>query len=224
MADAPDPKSIVCFGDSLTWGFDPAAGKDFRRFGFTERWTRRLQSELGSGYHVIEEGLNGRTTVFDDPVLGGMSGLADLPNVLASHMPVDLLVVMLGSNDLKRRFALTADEIARALGRVLAVAATSTCGPDGKAPEILVLVPPPVGNVEATFVGLWFDGDASREASRQLRETYPPVAEAYGAHCFDTATVVAPGAIDGLHLDADQLQPLAEALAKVIRDIIGADG
>jgi len=220
MANAANPKSIVCFGDSLTWGFDPAAGKDFRRFGFTERWTRRLQTELGEGYHVIEEGLSGRTTVFDDPVLGGMSAVNDLPNVLRTHMPVDLVAIMLGSNDLKRRFALTADEIARGLGRVLAAAKTSGCGPDGAAPEILVLVPPLVGTIEATFIGLWFDGDGSRAASQQLRETYPPIAAEFGAHCFDTATVVEPGTIDGLHLDADQLQPLAEALAKVIRDIL----
>ncbi|MEM7443064.1 MAG: GDSL-type esterase/lipase family protein [Pseudomonadota bacterium] len=224
MADADNPKTVVCFGDSITWGFDPSEGANFVRFGFAERWTRRLQTELGNGYHVIEEGLSGRTAVFDDPVLGGMSGLADLPNTLKTHMPVDLLVIMLGSNDLKRRFAITADEIARALGRVVEAAATSTCGPEGKAPKILVLVPPNVGEIEKTFIGTWFDGDTARTASRQLSETYPPIAAAFGAECFDMSKIVGPGKIDGLHLDADQLEPFAMALAPVVRRLLKPDG
>jgi len=71
-----DPKTVLCFGDSLTWGFDPRGGERFVRCGFAERWTRRLQAELGSSYYVIEEGLNGRMTVFDDLVIRGVFGAA----------------------------------------------------------------------------------------------------------------------------------------------------
>lgn len=111
-----DPKTVLCFGDSLTWGFDPRGGEDRVRYGFSERWTRRLQAELGSSYYVIEDGLSGRTTVFDDPVIGDMNGLAQLPTALKTHMPLDLVVILLGTNDAKVRFGLNGDEIAAVSG------------------------------------------------------------------------------------------------------------
>ena len=126
----------------MTWGFDLRGGAGFVRYGFAERWTRRLQAELGSSYYVIEDGLNGRTTVFDDPVIGGMSGLAQLPTALKTHMPLDLAVILLGSNDAKTRFGVNGDEIARCLGRLLDVVMKSNCGRGGSAPKTLVLVPP----------------------------------------------------------------------------------
>ena len=216
-----EPKTVLCFGDSLTWGFDPRGGESFVRYGFAERWTRRLQAELGAAYHVIEDGLNGRTTVFDDPVIGGMSGLAQLPTALKTHMPLDLVVVMLGSNDAKTRFGVNGDEIARALGRLLDVIAKSNCGPGGKAPQMLVLVPPAMGDIGRSWLAPMFDPVHSRAANERLRVTYPAIAAAFGAHCFDVNQVVRPGTIDGLHLDPDALQPLAAALAETIRGLLG---
>ncbi len=217
-----EPKAVLCFGDSLTWGFDPRGGESFVRYGFTERWTRRLQAELGSSYYVIEAGLNGRTTVFDDPVIGGMSGLAVLPTMLKMHMPLDLLVIMLGSNDIKTRFNVNGDEIARSLGRLLDAVAKSGCGPGGKAPQTLVLVPPVMGDVRGAVVAPLYDSDHSRAASQRLRETYPTIAAAFGAHCFDINQVVGPGTVDGIHFDPDALQPVAAALAGTIRGLFGA--
>jgi lysophospholipase L1-like esterase len=200
-----EPKTVLCFGDSLIWGFDPRGGPSFVRYGLTERWTRRLQAELGSSYHVIEDGLSGRTTVFDDPVLGGMSGLAHLPTALATHMPLDLMVILLGTNDTKTRFGLNGDEIARCLGRLLEVMSKSNCGPGGKAPLALVLVPPTMCDVGGTWLEPLFDPDRGRAALERLRETYPTIAAAFGAHC----------------LDPDSLQPLATALAETIRGLFG---
>jgi len=215
-----DPKTVLCFGDSLTWGFDPRGGERFVRYGYAERWTRRLQDALGSSYHVIEAGLNGRTTVFDDPVIGGMSGLAVLPIMLKMHMPLDLLVIMLGSNDIKTRFNVNGDEIARCLGRLLDAVAKSNCGLGGKAPQTLVLVPPVMGDVGGTWLAPTYDSDHSRAASPRLRETYPVIAGAFGAHCFDINQVVGPGRIDGIHFDPDALQPVAAALAGTIRALL----
>jgi lysophospholipase L1-like esterase len=217
-----DPKTVLCFGDSLTWGFDPRGGAGFVRYGFTERWTRRLQAELGSSYYVIEDGLNGRTTVFDDPVIGEMSGLAQLPTALKTHMPLDLAVILLGSNDAKPRFGVNGDEIARCLGRLLDVVSKSNCGPGGNAPQTLVLVPPAMGEVRGTWLEPLFDPVHSRVALQRLRETYPPVAAAFGAHCFDLNPVVGPGTTDGMHFDPDTLQPLAIALAETIHDLFRA--
>lgn len=217
---AAEPKTVLCFGDSLTWGFDPRGGASFVRYGFTERWTRLLQAELGSQYHVIENGLNGRTTVFDDPVLGDMNGLAQLPVALKSNMPLDLVVVLLGSNDAKARFAVNGDEIARGLGRLLEVVAKSNCGPNGTAPSTLVLIPPEMGNVSGSWLEAIFDPVHTGTALQRLRKTYPTVASAFGAQCFDLNQVVSPGVIDGMHFDPESLKPIAQKLAVVIRDLI----
>ena len=220
MTGSGEPKSIVCFGDSMTWGFDPRGAEAFLRYGFAERWTRRLQAELGDGFHVIEEGLNGRTTVFDDPVLGGMSGLADLPNVLQSHMPVELLVLLLGTNDIKSRFGLNGVEIARCLARLIDVALKSGCGPDAGPPQVLVLVPPVLGPVEETWLAPMFASERNRAVLEELRETYPVLAAEFGVACFDTNEAVKPGAIDGVHLDPDMLEPFAKAVAKEVRALL----
>jgi lysophospholipase L1-like esterase len=108
-----DPLSVVCFGDSLTWGFVP--GKK-SRYGHDERWTRLLQEELGFDYYVIEEGVNGRTTVFEDPARGDKNGLEHLVTVRKTHMPIDILIIMLGTNDLQDRFQMSADAIGLAMG------------------------------------------------------------------------------------------------------------
>lgn len=212
-----EPKAVLCFGDSLTWGFDPRGGANFKRYGFTERWTRRLQAELGSSYYVIEDGLNGRTTVFDDPVIGEMSGLAHLPIALKTHMPLHLAVILLGTNDAKSRFGVNGDEIARCLGRLLEVVSKSNCGPGGKAPHSLVLIPPVMGDVGGSWLEPLFDPVHSRESLQQLRDTYPVIAEAFGMQCFDLNQVVAPGTTDGVHFDPDSLRPIASAIAERIR-------
>jgi lysophospholipase L1-like esterase len=214
-----DPRTVLCFGDSLTWGFDPRGGESFVRYGFAERWTRRLQAELGPSYHVIEDGLSGRTTVFDDPVLGGMSGLDQLPTALKTHMPLDVVLIMLGTNDAKLRFGVNGDEIARCLGRLLDVVSKSDCGPGGKAPQALVVIPPMMGDIADTWAGSLFDPAHSKNAAQRLRATYPPIAETFGAHCFDINDVVGPGTTDGVHFDPGSLQPVATALAGAIRGI-----
>lgn len=214
-----DPKSILCFGDSLTWGYDPRSGVRGVRYGFSERWTRRLQAELGPSFHVIEDGLNGRTTVFNDPVVGEVNGLAQLPTSLTTHMPLDLVVIWLGTNDAKTHFGVNGDVIARSLGRLLDVVAKSGCGPDGKAPQMLVVVPPRMGDVGGTMLEPLFDPAHSRTAIERLRESYPPIAAEFGAHCFDINQVAGPGTADGVHFDPDALPPVASALAEVIRGV-----
>lgn len=215
-----DPRTVLCFGDSLTWGYDPRSGESAVRYGFTERWTRRLQAELGSSYYVVEDGLSGRTTVFNDPVMGEMSGLAQLPTALSTHMPLDLVVIMLGTNDAKTLFGVNGDVIARSLGRLLDVVSKSGSGPGGKAPQTLVVVPPAMGDVSGTLLEPLFDPVHSRAAIERLRETYPTIAAAFGAHCFDINQVVGPGTTDGLHFDPDSLQPVATALAETIRSLL----
>lgn len=130
-----EPKTVLCFGGSPTWGFDPRGGENVVRYGFAERWTRRLRAELGPSCYVIEDGLSGRTTVFEDPVLGSRIGLAQLPTARQTHIPVDLVVILLGSSYAKASFGVNSDDITRCLSRLLDVVAKSNCGPGGNAPQ-----------------------------------------------------------------------------------------
>ena len=202
-------KSVLCYGDSNTWGFCPQTEG---RYGHNERWTRVLQRLLGDEYWVIEEGLNGRTTVHDDPVEGHKSGLAYLVPCLESHKPLDVVVLLLGTNDLKARFAQSARDIGRAIERLVRVVQYSETGPNGSAPRVLLLAPPPLATLTGfaqTFVG-------APEKSRGLASEYRGVAEARGCDFLDTGTVIVSSEADGIHFDADQLPKLARAVADFI--------
>lgn len=133
-------KTIICFGDSNTHGYCSATGG---RFDEAKRWPCLLADRLGEDYHVVEEGLSGRTTVFDDPLFEGLSGLSAIYPCLMSHEPVDLLIIMLGTNDTKARFSCSAENIAKGLER-LAVKAISTHDAFRSCPNILLIAPAPI--------------------------------------------------------------------------------
>ncbi|HEY9054956.1 MAG TPA: GDSL-type esterase/lipase family protein, partial [Rectinemataceae bacterium] len=130
-------KTVLCFGDSNTWGYDP---RTTERYSPEHRWPEVLKAtlqELHPGqFEVIAEGQNGRTTVWDDP-LGFKRGSDYLLPCLESHKPVDLLVIMLGTNDLKHRFGLSAYDVAKGLGRLVELARGCEFGPGSKAPKVL---------------------------------------------------------------------------------------
>ncbi|TYC52557.1 GDSL family lipase [Rhodobacterales bacterium] len=210
-----DPVSVVCFGDSLTWGFDPV---DRSRYGHDVRWTRLLQKELGAGFHVIEEGLNSRTTVFEDPVKGDKSGLQHLGMIRKSHMPIDILVIMLGTNDLQARFGMNAETIATAMGRLLDFARRSTDDVEGRAPKVLLMSPPPLGKLEKTpFAGMF--SAASEAESHKLAACYRQKAAEYGAAFFDAGSVISASPVDAIHFDAEPQADLARAVAGEVRKL-----
>jgi lysophospholipase L1-like esterase len=207
-------KTIVCFGDSNTWGYDPAT-KD--RFPRDVRWTGVLRRELGEGYLVIEEGLNGRTTVWDDPIEGHKNGKEYLIPCLETHRPIDLVVLMLGVNDLKKRFSVSAFDIAHSVGVLLDVIAKSVAGPAGAAPKVLPMVPAPVGRL--TEFAEMFEG--AEEKSRRLSEHYRRVAEEYGCPLLDTGEVIVSSGLDGIHFEASEHRKLGVAVAERVRAILG---
>lgn len=211
-------KHIVCFGDSNTHGYCAETGG---RFDETQRWCCLLQDKLGKDFLVIEEGLSGRTTCFEDPIHDGLSGLNYIYPCLMSHEPVDLLVIMLGTNDTKERFGSSAACIALGLKRLIARAvATTDCWRDGKV-SILIVVPQNIDKrYEDTEVGATM-GRGCAEKSEGLAEEFARIAELTGCHYMDANQYITaePNNIDHMHLTAEGHRQLADALNGRIRDI-----
>jgi lysophospholipase L1-like esterase len=206
-------KTILCFGDSNTWGYVPGTAE---RYGFLHRWTGRLQGALGSEFRVIEEGLNGRTTVFDEPFREGRNGRRLLLPLLESHSPVDLLVIALGTNDLKHFYNATAFDSARGLQRLIGIARTSACGPCTTCPEVLIVSPPVMSQLSEAMLRQ-FHG--AREKSAHFGVAYSEIAKLEKCHFLDASRVIQCSLIDGIHLDEDAHRKLAEALAAKVREI-----
>lgn len=207
-------RTVLLFGDSNTHGTKPmpdlgGAG----RFDRDERWAGRL-AKLLPDWEVIAEGHPGRTTVHDDPVEGEhRNGLTILPALLESHKPIDVVLVMLGTNDLKPRFSVNAADIGHSLERVVRVIRAGDCGPDGAAPGVLLVAPPPI--VEVGCLKEMFAGGAAK--SQGLARAVEAAARRVGVPFLDAGQVVAVSPIDGIHYDAEANPALAEAFAAAIR-------
>ncbi len=205
-------KTIVCFGDSNTHGYDAATGG---RFAADVRWPGVLQAILGEEYLVREEGLSGRTCVFDDPLFEGLSGLEAIGPVLLTHEPVDQLIIMLGTNDTKQRFSATAPNIAKGLERLLTKAKNRTDAWKDGEPRILVICPPPIGAGYRTSSCGEEMGDGCDVKSLALPDLYEDIAKRLGCDFLDAGAV--PGIVmndlDFMHLTAASHRKLAEAVA-----------
>lgn len=211
-------KTILCYGDSNTWGCPPLTSLDnIPRYGPDVRWAGVLRSTLGAGYWVVEEGLNGRTTVWSDPIEGEYkSGKNYLQACLESHAPIDLVVFMLGTNDLKHRFGLSAWDIAAGAATLVEIIQRSTFGVGGAAPHVLLICPPPVAKL--TYFADLFDGAV--EKSRQMAHYYSAVAAQHSCDFLDAAQVVVSSDQDGIHLEPDQQQKLGRAVAERVQAIL----
>ena len=135
-------KTVLCYGDSNTYGFDPRNGL---RYPSDIRWTGRLQQLLGQDFIVIEEGCNGRTTAFDDPTEPWKNGLPYLKPCLNTHKPIDIVILMLGTNDLKNCFNVSVKEIAEGAGKLVDVIKEFTADKQGFIPKIILVSPPEIG-------------------------------------------------------------------------------
>jgi len=204
---------VLCYGDSNTWGFDPARRE---RFSSEQRWPGVLQKALGAGYHVIEEGLGGRTTVWEDPIEGHKNGKEYLIPCLATHSPLDLVIIMLGTNDLKYRFSVTAQDIAAGAGILVDIVNRSGTPKNPQAPKVLLLAPPPLGKL--TELKEMFEG--GQEKSRRFSTHFKAVADMYGCSFFDSSTVIKSSDIDGIHLEKEAHQQLGKAVAKEVKKIL----
>ena len=208
-------KTILCYGDSNTWGYNPATKE---RYGRDERWAGVFRNELGEEYLVIEEGLNGRTTVWDDPIEGYKSGKEYLIPCLETHKPIDLVIIMLGTNDLKKRFSVTAFDIAEGAGTLVKIVQQSETGLDGKAPKVLLMAPPPVAKFSSDFADMFQEAEAK---SKKFSQEYRRVAEELGCELLDTAEVIISSDIDGIHFEVEEHEKLGKAVAARVWEIFG---
>jgi lysophospholipase L1-like esterase len=214
--------AILCFGDSNTWGYDPAATARSPfpiRYAPDVRWTGVLAKELGADFRVIEEGQNGRTTVHNDPIAPATrNGRLVLPVILESHKPLDLIVMMLGSNDLKTLFNLPPQDIALGASLLVKMILQSDASPAGKAPQVLLVCPPAITNLDhlPDIAARIVNG---RERSLQLPKYYEAVAKLHGVHYLNSQEHTVPSQVDGVHLDAEIHTSLGKAVAAKVVSI-----
>lgn len=206
---------VVCFGDSNTHGYRAADGGRFER---DARWPGVLAAELGAVHQVIEEGLNGRTTIWDDPMLDGRNGRTYLLPCLRSHAPVDVVVLMLGTNDTKGMLGAAAPDIASAAGALVELALHSGTGPDGGPPRVLLVAPPLLGELTAVSE-VWGFGEAQAKSERFGR-LYRTVAELKGVAFLDAGPVAEVDPADGVHLTAAGHAALGRAIAEAVRELL----
>lgn len=220
---ATDPAQILCYGDSNTWGCEALT---FARFGAAVRWPGVVAANIGGNYKVLEEGLSGRTTVWDDPLSFWLppnddpsvcNGRKSLMPILHSAKPVVAVVIALGANDLKTRFNLTPAEIASGVGMLVEKVQQAQAGPDASCPAILIICPPPVTN--ETFFP---DIGGSINKSLQLPNQYERIAKEKGCDILDAGSV--PGVVcsehDGLHLTKEAHAALGVAIAEKLKAML----
>ncbi len=207
-------KTILCYGDSNTYGYNPANGM---RYPKNVRWPGCLGILLGNEYEVIEEGCNGRTTVFDDPIEGWKNGLDYLRPCLNTHKPIDLVIMMLGSNDLKEVFGAEAKDSAAGAATLVDVIIKFTEEKQGFVPKIILVSPPEIGpGIASSPFSLSFSEKAI-EKSRAFSGEFRKVADKFGCIFVDAAEHISPSKTDSLHLMPEAHRKLAEVLAETVR-------
>lgn len=207
-------KNILCYGDSITWGSNPANGT---RFEFAQTWPGVLQNELGNDFRIIVEALSGRTTCLDSPFFPHKNGREYLPMLLESHSPLDLVIIMLGTNDMISTYNKTAEEAAWGILGLITIVLRSASGIEMKSPKVLVIAPPMIGQM-TPFMHLAYVGKA--EESKRLGECFKIIAEATGSAFIDSSKIIAAADPDGIHIDAAAHKILGMEVVKKVKEII----
>ena len=219
MSYSKNMKQILVYADSLSWGIVPGTRQ---RLTFDERWPGVMENTLrvrGVAARVFENCLNGRTTAWDDPFRPGRSGIVGIEQVIEMHSPLDLVVVMLGTNDFQTFHAHDTRDSAEAIGALIDSIRRAPIEPGMPIPPLLIVVPPairvPDGPVMPKFIG-------SEDRFVGLADAYSDIARARGCLVFDAGTVTTTSRRDGIHLDADQHIVLGKAIADIVQVALGS--
>lgn len=208
---------ILVYSDSLAWGIVPTTRK---RLPFEQRWPGVLEIALcspGRKVRVVEDCLNGRRTVWDDPFKPGRNGLVGLAQRIEIHSPLALVVLMLGTNDFQSMHEHNAWHASQGIAALVAAIRTAPIEPGMPVPQILVVAPPAISDPRGPIAPK-FDGGESKCAG--LAGAYRKVCEELGCHFFDAGSVVTTSKVDGVHLDLDQHLALGDAIAKVVEPLL----
>lgn len=219
-------RTILCYGDSNTWGYVPVASKNvtlpLQRFPRDIRWTGLLQKKLGENYYVIEEGLNGRTTNLDHPIAPDRNGKTYLPSCLYSHAPIDLIILALGGNDLKTYFNREAEDIRDGLSELIDLIQGTKYGTEIKVPpKILVLslpIPPQQAEKYIDENGIEIFKGAIKKA-KKLINLYDDLAKQKQCDFLACHDHLQLSEIDGLHLDEVGHRKVANLILEKVKNI-----
>lgn len=207
-------KKILCYGDSNTWGDPPGS---IGRFPINVRWTGVLQQKLGKDFQVIEAGRCGRTTSFDDPTEADLNGLVSLPEILETYSPIDLLVIMLGTNDLKDCFQASVAEITNGIEELIQIAENFKLNKK----QILVTCPAPITATNNQEVSALFS--KGLEKSKDLASAFKLLCQKQNCSYLDAGDFIESSSIDGIHLDEENHERLATALHIKISQVLALD-
>ena len=208
--------NILCFGDSNTWGCCPIGSTEtIERFPYIKRWPGALSKILGSRYNVIEEGNPGRTTVLDDHFLPGKNGYDGLTICLDSHQPLELVIIMLGTNDLKYRYCMNSTDISNGVKKLIRLI-KGKCLYVGGIPNVLVIAPPTIKESSHLFGEEFLGG---MEKSRKLGSEMKKVANDEGCPYIDASSIIESSDMDGIHFSETSHLILAKTIAKKVVEL-----
>ena len=213
-------KSILCFGDSLTYGSNPVPGGECH--AFEDRWPGALDAGRGGKVRVFPEGLGGRTTVFDDWMTGAdRNGARILPTLLRSHGPLDMVIIMLGTNDLKPFLGRTAQEASNGMRRLVQIESGFCAEENQPVPRIVVVAPPPLCDTNHPEMMLHFGGNGAIAESMIFAKWYKQRADEEGVLFLDAGTVAKADPNDGAHLDAANTRAIGVGLVPLVKQALG---
>lgn len=214
----PTTKHILVYSDSLTWGIVPTTRQ---RLPFEERWPGVLHAVLNAGgddrIRLTEDCLNGRRTAFDDPYKPGRNALSGIQQVIEAQSPLDLVILLLGTNDFQSMHQHTPWHSAMGIAALIDAIRRAPIEPGMPIPPILVVAPPQLDNPRGPIGPKFVGGDI---AARGLAQAIRHVCEDAGGVFFDSNTIITSSTHDGVHLDADQHHALGVALAPVVAGVM----
>lgn len=212
--------TILAYGDSLTFGANPIPGG--ARHAYEDRWPTALEVALNGEARVIAEGLGGRTTVHDDWFANAdRNGARVLPTLLESHSPLDLIIIMLGTNDIKPHHGRTASEAGRGMARLVQIIRGHYAGRMLEEPAIIRVSPPPIIHGEWADMMDHFGPDEAIATSVDFAREYKKRADEQKVHFFDAGTVAKTDKADGIHLDPTNTRAIGVGLAPLVKQILG---
>jgi lysophospholipase L1-like esterase len=210
-------KNILCYGDSNTWGWVPSS-MGLKRYSFDNRWPGILQNLLGDGYKVFEEGLGARTTMFDDPRIDFplRNGAETLPNILESNLPLNFVIIMLGTTDTKEMLNLNVEDITNGMKKLIKIVKNMKILKNCSPAKILIIVPPIVLE-EADFASKLFKGATAK--TQELVKSYENLAKEENVYYLNPTNEIKVDKIEGVHMDNTNHEKLAKLIANKLLEI-----